>query len=75
MDDSFDSDEYGGNKFDNACFVVRTIYVLGMDWFREAMTWKLVAFNKTPIEAIDQGTAIHEGLGDDIFAEGVFEDR
>ena len=31
-------------------------------------------FEKTPIEAVDQGSTVDEGFGDDIFIEGVFED-
>ena len=53
MDNSFDSGEYGGDELDDSCLVVRSIYILGMDWFREAVVWEFVLFNKIPVKAID----------------------
>lgn len=53
MDDSFDLDKCGGNELDDSCLIVGTIYILGMDWFREAVAWEFVLFNKSPIKAID----------------------
>ena len=34
-----------------------------------------VFLDKAPVEAIDQGSTINEGFGDDVFVESVFEDR
>ena len=31
--------------------------------------------DEAPVEAIDRGPTINEGFGDDVFVEGVFEDR
>ena len=75
MDDSFDPDEHGGDEFDNPCFIVRAIHIFGSNWYREMMMWDFVSFDKAPIEAVDQGSTIDEGLGDDVFAESVFEHR
>ena len=39
VDDSLDSNEHGGDKFDDPSFVVRSVHVLGSDWFGEAVVW------------------------------------
>ena len=35
----------------------------------------LVFLDEAPVEAIDQGSTIDEGFGDDVFVKGVLEDR
>ena len=46
-----------------------------MDWLGKAIVGYLVFLDKVPVEAIDRGPTINEGFGDDVFVEGVFEDR
>ena len=53
MDDPFDPDEHGSDKFDDSCLVVGAIYILGADWLREAVTWEFVLFDESPIKAIN----------------------
>ena len=53
MDDSFDADECGGDKFDNSGFVVCSIHVSGMDWLGKVVVGYLVFLDKAPVEAID----------------------
>ena len=52
MDDSFNSDKYCSDEFDDSCFVVGTIHIFGMVWFREAVTWEFVLFDESPIETV-----------------------
>ena len=75
MDDSLDADKCGSDEFDDSRFIVRSIYVLGVDWLGEAIVGYLVFFDEVPVEAIDRGPTVNEGFGDDIFIESVFEDR
>ena len=37
MDDSFDSNEHGGDKLDDSCFIVGSIHIFGVDWLREVV--------------------------------------
>ena len=46
-----------------------------MDWLGESVIGYLVFLDEAPIEAIDRGSTIDEGFGDDIFVESVLEDR
>ena len=75
MDDSFNLDKHCSNEFDDSCFVVGAIHILGMDRFGEVVTWEFVSFDEPPIKTVDWGSTIDEGLGDDVFAKSVLEDR
>ena len=75
VDDSFDADERGGDEFDDSGFVVWSVYISGADWLGKAIVGYLVFLDKAPVEAVDWGPTINEGFGDDVFIEGVFEDR
>ena len=39
VDDSLDSNEHGGDKLDDPCFVFRSVHIFGLDQFREAVVW------------------------------------
>ena len=75
VDDSFDVNECGGDELDDSRFIVWSVHISGMDWLGEAIVGYFVFFDKAPVEAIDWGPTIDEGFGDDVFVEGVFEDR
>ena len=75
MDDSFDADERGGDELDDSRFVVRSIHVPGADWLGKAVVGYLVFFDEASIKAIDRGSTIDKGFGDDVFVKSVFEDR
>ena len=53
VDDPFNLDKHGSDELDDTCLVVRAIHILGMDWFREAVTQELMSLDKSQIEAID----------------------
>ena len=53
MDDSFDTNERGGDKFDDSGFVVRSVHVFGADWLGEMIVGYLVFLDKAPVEAVD----------------------
>ena len=74
VDDSFDANEYGSDEFDDSWFIVGSVYIFSADWLREAVIGQFVSFDETPIKAVDWGSTINEGLGDDVFIDGVFED-
>ena len=50
MDDSFNSDKYCSDEFDDPCLIVGAIHIFGMDCFREVVTWEFVSSNESPIE-------------------------
>ena len=53
MDDSLDLDEQSGNEFDNSGIVVRTVNILGMNWFREGVSREVVFLDESPIKAVN----------------------
>ena len=53
MDDPFDADKCGSDEFDDSRFIVRSVYVLGMDQLGEVVVGYFVPFDEAPIEAID----------------------
>ena len=53
MDDSFDADECGGDELDDSRFIVRSVYIFGMDWLGETVVGYFVCLDKAPVEAID----------------------
>ena len=65
MDDPFDTDECGSDELDDSRFIVRSIHVPGADWLGKAVVGYLVFFDKAPIEAIDRGSTIDVGFGDE----------
>ena len=67
MDDPLDADECGSNEFDDSWFIVWSIYVFCMDWLGEVVVRYFVFLDKAPVEAIDWGSTINEGFGDDVF--------
>ena len=75
MDDSFDVDKYGSDEFDDSRFIVGSIYICGMDRLGNVVVRYFVPFDAAPVEAIDGGSTVNEGLGDDVFIKSVFEDR
>ena len=75
VDDSLDADECGGDELDDSGFVVWSVYIPSVDWLGESVVGYLVFLDKAPIKAVDWGSAVNEGLGDDVFVKSVFEDR
>ena len=53
MDDSFDTDECGSDEFDDSRFIVRSIYIFGMDQLGEAVVGYFVPFDEAPVEAVN----------------------
>ena len=75
MYDSFDANKCGGDELDNTRFIVRSVHIFGTNWLREAIVGYSVFLDEVPIKAVDWGSAVDEGFGDDVFIKGVFEDR
>ena len=75
VDDSFDANECGGNEFDDSGFIVWSIYISGTDWLGKSVVEYSVLLDEAPVKAVDWSSTVNEGFGDDVFVEGVFEDR
>ena len=75
VDDSFDANKCGGDEFDDSRFIVWSVYISSADWLGKSVVGYLVFLDKASVEAVDWGSAINEGFGDDVFVESVFEDR
>ena len=75
MYDPFDVDECGSDELDDSWFIVGSVHIFGTDWLREVAVGYFVSFDEAPIKAIDWGSTVDEGLGDDVFIESVFENR
>ena len=75
VDDAFNLNKHGGDEFDDSCIIVGAINILGADGFGETVVGEFVSFDKSPIKAVDWGSTVNDGLGNDVFAKSVFKDR
>ena len=75
MNYSFDANKRGGNELDDTRFIIGSVHIPCVDRLGESVIRYFVLLDEAPVKAVDRGSAVDEGLGDDVFVEGVFEDR